>query len=103
MERGDLSAMESIIELPVERALVWGPGVFAARLDAFVALGRRDRIEDEAPELVQPGTTVEPFALRALGVARGDDALLTRADEGFAALGLEWHRAQSERLLAGLQ
>ncbi|MGH3127312.1 MAG: ATP-binding protein [Gaiellaceae bacterium] len=102
MERGDRRAMESLIELPVERALVWGPGVFAARLDAFVALGRHDRIGLEAPELVQPGTTVEPFALRALGVARGDDELLTRADERFAALGLTWHRAQTERLLAGL-
>jgi hypothetical protein len=102
MERGDRRAMESLIELPVERALVWGPGVFAARLDAFVALGRHDRIGLEAPELVQPGTTVEPFALRALGVARGDDELLGRADERFAALGLTWHRAQTERLLAGL-
>jgi hypothetical protein len=33
---------------------------------------------------------------------RGDDDLLEKADERFAALGLEWHRAQTERLLAGL-
>jgi class 3 adenylate cyclase/tetratricopeptide (TPR) repeat protein len=102
LERGDRTAAESLVELPVERALVWGAGIFAARLDAFIALGRHDSIEREAPELVQPGTTVEPFALRALGVARRDDALLARADERFAALGLVWHRAQSERLLAGL-
>jgi hypothetical protein len=86
----------------VERALVWGPGIFAARLDAFVALGRYDLIERDAPELVQPGTTVEPFALRALGVARRDDDLLARADDLLAALGLEWHRAQTDRLSAGL-
>ena len=91
-----------LIELPVERALVWGPSIFAARLDAFVALGRHDRIESEAPELAQAGTTVEPFALRALGVARGDDELLARADERFAVLGLDWDRAQTERLLAGM-
>jgi class 3 adenylate cyclase/tetratricopeptide (TPR) repeat protein len=103
MERGDRRAMESLIELPVERALVWGPGIFAARLDAFIALGRHEKIEAEAPKLAQPGTTVEPFALRALGAARGDDELLARADERLAALGLEWHRAQTERLLAGLQ
>ena len=102
LERGDRLAAESLIELPVERALVWGPGIFAARLDGFIALGRHDLIEREAPELVQPGTTVEPFALRALGVARGDDELLARADERFAALGLVWHRAQTERLLDGL-
>jgi class 3 adenylate cyclase len=102
LERGDRPGAESLVDLPVERALVWGPGIFSARLDAFVALGRHDRIEHEAPELVQPGTTVEPFALRALGVARRDDELLARADELFVALGLVWHRAQTERLVAGL-
>ena len=56
---------------------------------------------DVVVELVQPGTSVEPFALRALGVARRDDAMLARADELFATLGLEWHRAQTERLLGG--
>ena len=56
----------------------------------------------EAPGLVQPGTSVEPFALRALGIARGADELLERADERFAALGLAWHRAQTERLRSGL-
>ena len=102
LERGDRRAAEANVALPVERALVWGPGIFAARLDAFIALGLHDRIEAEAPELVQPGTTVEPFAVRALGVARKDDVLLARADELFAVLGLDWHRAQLERLLAGV-
>jgi class 3 adenylate cyclase/tetratricopeptide (TPR) repeat protein len=100
--RGDRSAMEALVELPVERALVWGPGIFAARMDALVALGRHDRIESEAPALVQAETTVEPFALRALGAARRDDELLARADERFVALGFEWHRAQTESLLAGV-
>ena len=102
LQRDDRRSIESLVELPVERALVWGPGIFAARLDAFIALGRHDRIEAEAPELAQAGTTVEPFALRALGVARNDDELLARADALLAALGLEWHRAQTERLRAGL-
>ena len=100
--RGDRSAMEALVELPVERALVWGPSIFAARMDALVALGRHDRIESEAPDLVQAETTVEPFALRALGAARRDDELLARADERFVALGFEWHRAQTESLLAGV-
>ena len=81
---------------------MWGPGIFATRLDAFIALGRRDWIEAEAPRLTQPGTTVEPFALRALGAARDDEELLARADERMAELGLDWHRAQTDRLLAGL-
>jgi class 3 adenylate cyclase len=102
LERGDRAAIEALVELPVERALVWGPGIFAARLDALVALGRHDRIEREAPPLVQPGTTVEPFALRALGLARGDDELLAQAHARFAALGLDWHDAQLGRLRDGL-
>ena len=102
LERGDRHSLETLIELPVERALVWGPGIFAARMDALVALGRSDGIEAEAPELLQAGTSVEPFALRALGLARRDDDLLARADDLFETLGLEWHRAQTERLLAGV-
>jgi hypothetical protein len=102
LERGDREALEQLIELPVERALVWGPGIFAARMDALVALGRGAGIEAEAPQLVQTGTSVEPFALRALGVARRDDDALARADELFASLGMEWHRAQTDLLLAGL-
>ncbi len=102
LERGDRQALEALIELPVERALVWGPGIFAARMDALVALGRGDGIEAEAPDLRQAGTRVEPFALRALGAARHDDDLLAQADDLFAALRLGWHRAQTERLLAGL-
>ena len=101
LERGDARSLEPLLELPVERAFVWGPGIFAARLDALVALGRHDWIEREAPALAQAGTIVEPFALRALGAARRDDELLARADERFRALGLEWHREQTERLLAG--
>jgi len=102
LERGDRDALETLIVLPVERALVWGPGIFAARMDALVALGHDEGLEAEAAMLVQPGTSVEPFALRALGAARRDDDLLTRADELFASLGLGWHRAQTERLLAGV-
>jgi hypothetical protein len=100
--RGDRAAMEALVELPVERALVWGPSIFAVRMDALVALGSHDRIESEAPDLLQAETTIEPFALRALGAARRDDELLARADERFVALGFEWHRAQTESLLAGV-
>ena len=102
LERGDRATTEALIELPVERAHVWGPGVFSTRLDALVALRRHDLVEREAPVLMQAGTMLEPFALRALGAARGDDELLAHADERFTELGLEWHRSQTERLLAGI-
>jgi dipeptidase E len=68
-------------------------------LDALAALGDRERIEAEAPKWLQAGTFAEPFALRALGVARDDQALLRQALERFEALELSWHVAQTRRLL----
>ena len=44
---------------------------------------------------VQPGTYLEPFALRALGIVREDASLLERAAERFEALGLDWHAART--------
>jgi hypothetical protein len=101
LERGDAAAARKLAETPLMRTFVWGPAVFAARLDAFVALREHDRIEEEAPSLNKSGTVVEPFALRALGAARGDDELLSRAQDRFAELRLDWHAAQTERLLSG--
>ncbi len=71
----------------------------AARLDALAALRQRDRVEVEAPSWLQPETYLEPFALRALGVVREDEALIGRAVAGFDAMGLDWHAAQTRALL----
>ena len=68
-------------------------------LDALAALGDHERIEAEAPKWLQQGIFAEPFALRALGVARGDRALLERALERFEAMDLTWHVEQTRRLL----
>jgi len=100
--RRDADRARALVELSPQRTFVWGPGVFATRFDALTALREYGRIEREAPLFMRPGTVPEPFALRALGAARGDDELLQRADERFRELGLDWHAAQSERLLAGL-
>jgi hypothetical protein len=70
----------------------------AARLDAFVALGDRCRIEEEAPALLRPNSYLEPFALRALGVARQDAELLGQALARFDAMGLDWHAGQTRAL-----
>jgi tetratricopeptide (TPR) repeat protein len=100
--RGDRSRLTSLLEPHAFRMWVYGPGVMSARLDALTALRDRERIEAEAPSFAQPGFLLEPFALRALGAARGDDELLERAQDRFAALGLDWHAAQTEPLLAGV-
>jgi class 3 adenylate cyclase len=68
-------------------------------LDALAALADRERIEAEAPKWLQAGTFAEPFALRALGIARGDRALLQQALERFGAMDLTWHAEQTRHLL----
>jgi class 3 adenylate cyclase len=68
-------------------------------LDALAALGDRERIEAEAPNWLQQGAFAEPFALRALGIARGDPVLLEQAVERFEAMDLTWHAEQTRHLL----
>jgi hypothetical protein len=48
---------------------------------------------------VQRGSYLEPFALRALGAAREDPALLEEAVVRFERLGLAWYAAETRRLL----
>ncbi len=102
LTRSDRAAAEALLDVPIERTNVWGVGALVARLDVLAALRRTELVEVDAPAFLADGSVVGPFALRALGIVRGDDELLTRADEGFRAFGLEWHRAQTERLLEGL-
>jgi hypothetical protein len=70
-----------------------------ARLDALAALNDEARVEQEAGQMLRPGKYPEPFALRALGIVRGDEALIAQADERFRALRLHWHADQTESLL----
>ena len=74
----------------------WEPA--ATFLDALAALGDRERIEAEAPKWLREGTFADPFALRALGVARGDHALLEQARSRFESMGLSWHADQTRQL-----
>ena len=82
---------------PPEFDWEWEP--VSTFLDALAALADRERIEAEAPKWLQAGTFTEPFALRALGIARGDRALLQQALERFEAMELSWHAEQTRRLL----
>ena len=96
--RGDLGEVE-------RRLGEWspeGPGDVEgsiARLNALVALERRSEIQEEAPAMVKAKTYLEPFALRALGYARGDVGLIQQAVERFDAMGLEWHSAKTRELM----
>ena len=48
---------------------------------------------------MRPGMYLEPFALRALGIVREDDELITRALDRFEVMRLDWHAAQTRVLL----
>jgi hypothetical protein len=71
------------------------PGA-AARLDALAVVGGEEAIEAEA--LPARGVYLEPFMLRALGLARNDDRLIAQANERFRTLGLDWHADQTDTL-----
>jgi hypothetical protein len=99
--RGDL---ESIVPLePADLARIqheYALPTAAAQLDALAALSERTLVEQEAPRLLQPGTYLEPFALRALGAVCEEESLIEQAVDRFDAIGLNWHAEQSRRLLA---
>ena len=96
--RGDLATARRLAELEPHRTRVFGASTVVARLDAFAALRDVGRVEELAAQLLEPGLYAEPFALRALGLVRGDDELVARGQERFGALGLAWHAAQTEAL-----
>jgi len=95
--RGDLVGLEQLLG-------AWSPEGFRdddgliARMNALVALDRRAEIEEKAPAMLKPKTYLEPFALRALGYARGDQASIQQAIGMFEAMGLDWHAAETRRL-----
>jgi hypothetical protein len=109
LARDDLSALEHLVDAVDFRpraGIRVAAGVdrvrlddgAAAFLDALVALGARDRIESEALQWLNLRTYVQPFALRALGVARADDRLLDEATTRFRAMGLDWRADETLNL-----
>ena len=92
----DLDKAREIVEqLDPELLEVWSVRVRASLFDAFIAFGERDRIEAEAPEWMERPGYARPFALRALGLIREDEALVEHAAQNFESLGLAWHAQQT--------
>src|SRR5262249_39464195 len=86
--RGDLDVVERLLAARSRYGFFFGPAAIAARLDGLAALRDGERIEEEALPLLRPGTYVEPFALRALAIAREDETLVQQALARFAGLRL---------------
>jgi class 3 adenylate cyclase/tetratricopeptide (TPR) repeat protein len=97
--RGDEHEARRILEASPTMVGPWGVDGAAARLDALATLGESERIEEEAEPFLEEVSYTRPFALRALGVTRGDVSLLHEAVSAFEAIGLAW-RADETRSLA---
>ena len=97
--RSDLESAERLLESG-EAMYFARTAATAARLDALVALGRRERVEEAAVPLLRPNTYLEPFALRALGRVREDEDFIARALEGFEKMGLDWHVEETRALIS---
>jgi len=100
--RGDLGRVEELVvpSSGFRKGMFFFIATYAAHFDALVALGKRERVEEEAPRDVIPGTYLEPFALRALGQVREDEVLIGQALERFEAMKLDWHAEETRKLLA---
>ncbi|OAI55847.1 hypothetical protein AYO48_02635 [Gaiella sp. SCGC AG-212-M14] len=99
--RGDLELLDALLE---SSGATWhwsqDGSLYAltTKLEALIALGRTSEAEEAATPLLQPGTYLEPFALRTLGLARSDRTLTEQAVERFEAMGLGWHAAKTRAL-----
>jgi class 3 adenylate cyclase/tetratricopeptide (TPR) repeat protein len=98
--RGDLETVERLVAgaLP-SMHFVYFAGLSTV-LDGLAALRLRDRVEEEAMPLLKPGTYLEPFALRALGIVREDEELVRQALARFDEMHLDWHAKQTRAIQA---
>ena len=97
--RGTLPPVGEDLQPAGSHNLAFGLARLAARMDAFAALRDRRRVEEDAPPLLGAGTYIEPFALRALGLVREDEALVNQARERLRGMGLDWHAEQTDALI----
>jgi hypothetical protein len=104
LHRNDLSAVQPLLGKPAVRTTNWFfLSAMAAHLDGLAALNEQERVEEETASALKPGTYLEPFALRALGIVREDKHLVEQAVNRFESFGLPWHAAQTRRLLQSSQ
>jgi class 3 adenylate cyclase/tetratricopeptide (TPR) repeat protein len=96
--RRDLVEAARILEYLPPSGDPWGFDAAAARLDGLTALGDRARVEVEAAPFLDSESYTHPFALRALGLVRGDRALIGQSLARFEAMGLAWHAAETRAL-----
>ncbi len=97
--RGNPQPVGEVLQPAASHNLSFGLARLAARMDAFAALRDGRRVEEDAPPLLQKGTYIEPFALRALGIVREDETLVAEARDRLRGMGLDWHAEQTDALI----
>jgi hypothetical protein len=100
LARGELDQLDELLSDKdwLQRNPLFSLPAAAARLDALAVVGKPGAVEEAAAQLGRPKSYLEPFALRALGIVREDERLLSRANERFRQLRLDWHTTQTARL-----
>jgi hypothetical protein len=102
LARGDLAEVERLCEagFKLRRQTWFFVSAITARIEALAALRRVDELEEAVATFSRPKTVLEPFALRALGIAKQDRRLLLQAVELFESFGLDWHAERTRALEA---
>jgi hypothetical protein len=100
LARGELDALEELLaDKDWMRRQTWFALPAAAlNLDALAIFGDAAAVEAAASYFDRPRSYLQPFGLRALGIIRDDEELLSRADERFRALRLDWYADQTGTL-----
>lgn len=99
LARGDLARVAELVD-HIQPDWLNDHLVRIALMDGLLALGELGRVEAAAVGWMLPGTYLEPFSMRSLGVARADHQLIEQAIMHFQDMQLDWHVAQTRKLLA---
>jgi hypothetical protein len=99
LHRHDLDTVSRLVSAStsfVPRRAVWYfPAAVATHLDALAALGDAKRLEADAAEYLESDSVLTAFAMRALGILRGDQVLLEAAASRFEEFGFNAQAAST--------
>jgi class 3 adenylate cyclase/tetratricopeptide (TPR) repeat protein len=103
LHRHDLATVRELVSATgssITRRQMWYfPAAAATYLDALAALGDAEGLNAGAPEFLETDSVLKAFAMRALGIVRGDPSMMEGAASQFEAFGFD-AQAASTRLLA---
>jgi hypothetical protein len=91
---GTVTRLVSASPASITRRQIWYfPSAVATHFDALAALGDLERVESDAPEFLETDSVLTAFAMRALGLVRGDASLVEAAATTFERFGFQTQAA----------